>query len=88
MGRLHASLTSKLSIKGSPRKTFYEMGRRTAKFEKPCSRARVYLVLLKIPNAANPLVPFSRQVWSISPLVRAVGDSGACTPRVLSFGMS
>jgi len=36
MGRLHVSLTYRLSIKGWPRKNFLKMGRRTKKFEKPC----------------------------------------------------
>jgi len=43
MGRLHVSLTSRLSTKGSPRKKFLKMGRRTKKFEKPwarCTRQR------------------------------------------------
>ena len=38
MRRLHVSLTSRQSIKGSHKKTFYKMGRRTKKFEKPWSR--------------------------------------------------
>jgi len=38
MGRLHVSLTSRLSIKGSPRKNCLKMGRRTKKFEKSWPR--------------------------------------------------
>jgi len=52
------------------------------------SKARVCQNLLKIRNAAYPLVPLSGQAWSQSTLMRGLGRSGACTPRVLSFRMS
>jgi len=42
------------------------------------SKAQVCQSLLKIPNAAYPLIPLSHQLWSQSPLVRAVRGSGAC----------
>jgi len=35
MGHVHVSLTSRLSIKGSPRKNFFKWGCRTKTFEKP-----------------------------------------------------
>ena len=35
MGRLHVPLTSRLSIKGSPRENFLKMGSQNKKFEKP-----------------------------------------------------
>jgi len=38
MGRLHVSLISRLSVKGSPRKNVFKMGRRTKKLEKSWSR--------------------------------------------------
>jgi len=41
------------------------------------TKARVYQRLLKMPNAAYPLVTLSSQVWSQSPSVRAVEGSGA-----------
>ena len=52
------------------------------------SKARDYQSLSKVPNVAYPLVPISRQVWSQSPLVRAIGGFGACTPRVFHFRRS
>jgi len=39
-GRLHVSLTSRLSIKSSHKKPVLKVGRRTKKFEKPCLRAK------------------------------------------------
>jgi len=40
LGGLHVSLTSasRLSMKGSHRQTFFQMGRRSKRFEKPCSK--------------------------------------------------
>ena len=68
------SLTSRLSIKGSPRKNVLKMGRRTKKFEKPCPKCSV-------PACAY----FSRQVLSQSPLVWAVGQDGQPMVHAPSF---
>jgi len=47
------------------------------------SKAEVCKNLIKILNAAYPLVPLSCQIWSQSPMVQTVGSSGACTLRIL-----
>ena len=39
IGRLHVSLTSRLSIKGPRRKNYFKMRPQNKKFEKPCSKA-------------------------------------------------
>jgi len=49
------------------------------------SKARIRQSLLKMPNAAHPLVPFPRQVWLQSSLVRAVGIRGFWSMHSQSF---
>jgi len=50
------------------------------------TKARVCQWLFTIPNAVYPLVStLSRQVWSHSQHVRAVGGSEVCTLKIIEI---